>query len=142
MIDLKATALARAHYNRIAALFDGMEFLMERRAQAWRKRLWGGVPPGRILEVGVGTGKNLPFYPKGTDIRGIDLSERMLARARRDAVAVAVDLREMDVQALGLPRQRLRRGRGDVCVLLDPRPGTGHERTRPRGEARRTDPAS
>ncbi len=102
MIDSHATGLARARYNRIAAFFDRMEWLMERRAKDWRKHLWEQVPPGRILEVGVGTGKNMPYYPKSAEITGIDLSDGMLAqarqRARRDRVAV--ELQEMDVQAL------------------------------------------
>ena len=38
---------------------------------------------GRILDAGVGTGRNFPYYPPGNDIVGIDLSPAMLARAER-----------------------------------------------------------
>lgn len=38
---------------------------------------------GRILEVGVGTGLSLPQYRRSSRITGIDISEDMLARARR-----------------------------------------------------------
>ncbi|QSA97404.1 class I SAM-dependent methyltransferase [Methylococcus sp. EFPC2] len=105
MIDPQATALAKARYNRIARIFDGLEALMELRAKTWRQRLWDQVGPGKILEVGVGTGKNMAYYPKGAEVCGIDLSDRMLERARRRAERehIAVDLREMDAQSLDFP---------------------------------------
>lgn len=30
---------------------------------------------GKVLEVGVGTGKNIEYYPEGIDITAIDFSE-------------------------------------------------------------------
>lgn len=105
MIDRHTTALTKARYNRIASIYDALEYLMERRARAWRQHLWRKIPPGKILEVGIGTGKNMPYYPEGAEICGIDLSDGMLARARERAIRhqVAVDLREMDVQSLDFP---------------------------------------
>jgi len=100
------TRATRARYNRIAAIYDLMEAFIERTAfAAWRQRLWAGVPAGRVLEVGVGTGKNLPYYPAGAQVTAIDLSERMLERARRRAtdLGVRVDLRLMDAQRLAFP---------------------------------------
>ncbi len=103
---IRRTALTRARYDRIAPVYDVIEWFTERTAfAAWRRQLWAGVPAGRVLEVGVGTGKNLPFYPPGAQVIAIDLSERMLERARRRAAAlgVPVDLRWMDVQHLEFP---------------------------------------
>jgi ubiquinone/menaquinone biosynthesis C-methylase UbiE len=56
------------------------------------------------LEAGVGTGRNFPFYPPGSEV-GIDLSPAMLARAdRRLAMAATkVQLRQMDVTRLSFP---------------------------------------
>jgi ubiquinone/menaquinone biosynthesis C-methylase UbiE len=53
----------------------------------------------------VGTGKNVPYYPPGAQVTGVDLSERMLARAWRRAERrePPVILVQMDVQALDLP---------------------------------------
>jgi ubiquinone/menaquinone biosynthesis C-methylase UbiE len=105
MIDLDATALTRARYNRIAGIYDRLEFLMEFRTRTWRKRLWDQVRPGKILEIGIGTGKNMPYYPVGAEIYGIDLSNGMLTQARDRAKRehVAIDLREMDAQSLDFP---------------------------------------
>ncbi len=100
---VRQTAVTRARYNRIAPLYDILEAVVERAAfGAWRRRLWAAVPAGRVLEVGVGTGKNLPYYPPTAQVTAIDLSERMLARARRRAadLGVRVDLRLMDAQHL------------------------------------------
>ena len=60
---------------------------------------------GQTLEVAVGTGLNLPFYPSGIELTGIDLSPVMLAMARRRAgqLGRAVDLREADALALPFP---------------------------------------
>ena len=59
--DPKSTARTRARYQRISAFYDLMEILPERRYSPWRRRLWSQVEGEKILEVGVGTGKNMPF---------------------------------------------------------------------------------
>ena len=40
------------------------------------------IPPGRILEIGVGTGISLPLYDRKHRVTGIDLSPKMLDIAR------------------------------------------------------------
>jgi ubiquinone/menaquinone biosynthesis C-methylase UbiE len=60
---------------------------------------------GQVLEVGVGTGRNFPFYPEGVRLTCIDLSPPMLeiARKRVDELGVDADLREGDAQQLSFP---------------------------------------
>jgi ubiquinone/menaquinone biosynthesis C-methylase UbiE len=80
-----------------------MERLMETGAyRSLRPLLWGLVEGENILEVGVGTGRNMPYYLAQARITAIDLSPCMLQRARKRATELgcAVVLREMDVQEL------------------------------------------
>jgi phosphatidylethanolamine/phosphatidyl-N-methylethanolamine N-methyltransferase len=105
-VDDKATTLTKSRYNRIAPVYDLTEAVIERFAcRRWRERLWSRVDGKRVLEVGVGTGKNIPYYPRGVQVTAVDLSEKMLERARRRAQELGseVDLRPMGAQRLTFP---------------------------------------
>jgi len=105
-IDIRQTALTRARYDRLARVYALMEALIEQfNFRRWRERLWSRVRGEHILEVGVGTGKNMPFYPPEAQVTAVDLSEKMLAQAQERArrLALEVDLRSMDVQHLDFP---------------------------------------
>jgi ubiquinone/menaquinone biosynthesis C-methylase UbiE len=89
-------------YQRIAPLYDLLDLPFEyRRYRKIRPLLFAGLS-GRILDAGVGTGRNFPFYPPDTKVVGIDLSPAMLARAarRRPSTAAEVELCQMDVTHL------------------------------------------
>jgi len=103
--NVQETAATRARYDRIAPLYDWMETLAERRYSDWRRRVWSLVEGPQVLEVGVGTGKNIPYHPPGLHVVGIDLSQRMLGRARRRAERLGslITLLQMDAQALDFP---------------------------------------
>lgn len=96
----------RSRYDRIAFIYDFLEAPLERfRFAIWRPRLCERIAGPKALEVGVGTGKNLSYYPENVVITAIDLSSRMLARARRKAEQLDLDvsLLEMDAQNLAFP---------------------------------------
>ena len=98
--------LTRKRYDRLAPFYDLLEKPLESlRFARWRARLGKWLSEERILEVGVGTGKNMRYYPQGGRVTAIDISPSMLARARRKVGAseVKVDLVEMDVQNLAFP---------------------------------------
>jgi ubiquinone/menaquinone biosynthesis C-methylase UbiE len=98
-----ATIQTKASFDSLATVYDPLDELLEWAAfRRWREKFWAQVRGERVLEVGVGTGKNLPYYPQGMQITAVDLSERMLARARQRAqeLGLDVDLRVMDAQEL------------------------------------------
>ena len=101
-----ATGITKKFYNRVAPAYDlVMDFAERKTLGKWRKLLWAKAEGSYILEAGVGTGKNFPFYPKDTWITAIDLSDSMLIRAREKAnkQGIKVQLKNMDVQNLEFP---------------------------------------
>ncbi|MBM2848741.1 MAG: methyltransferase 11 protein [Anaerolineales bacterium] len=90
VIDEQATALTRARYQRLSAIYDLMEGMAEARYRPWREKLWALVKGPRVLEVGVGTGKNMPYLPKGLQMTGIDLTPGMLEIAHRRATRLGL----------------------------------------------------
>jgi ubiquinone/menaquinone biosynthesis C-methylase UbiE len=110
-------------YQRIAPVYDLLDLPFEhRRYRALRAQLTAGLA-GRILDAGVGTGRNLAYYPAGAAVVGVDLSPAMLARAARRAAAspARVELIEMDVTQLALPSRSFDAAVASFlfCVLPD-----------------------
>lgn len=86
--DLDTQSVAQA-YGRWAPIYDlifGRVFARGRSAAIEAADRIGG----RILEVGVGTGLSLPAYCRRTRIVGVDISEPMLAIARKRADALGL----------------------------------------------------
>jgi ubiquinone/menaquinone biosynthesis C-methylase UbiE len=99
------TARQRRVWDSVAASYDRQIAFFER-VQFGGGREWiCSRASGSVLEVAIGTGRNLPCYPAGTRITGIDLSPAMLAIARRRAAELGIDaeLREGDAEALAFP---------------------------------------
>ncbi|AKE89077.1 MULTISPECIES: class I SAM-dependent methyltransferase [Rhodococcus] len=97
---------------RVSRIFDEMSKNYDRgmglveRLILGPARHWAAAQArGRVVELAVGTGLNLPLYgPEVEHVVGIDISPRMLELARAKAAAdPRVELREGDVQALDLP---------------------------------------
>jgi len=103
------TDLIRKRYDRLAPFYDLLEAPVERfRFSSWRNRLTDRVIGKQALEVGVGTGKNLRYYPSNVKVTAIDVSPRMLDKSgkRAEALGIKVDLKLMDAQALKFPDDR------------------------------------
>ncbi|WP_017625721.1 class I SAM-dependent methyltransferase [Nocardiopsis chromatogenes] len=99
-IDPEATERMRRQYDAYAARYDRetdfYDRLMLGDARAWAC----GQARGRVLEVAVGTGRNLGLYPPDVSVLGVDISAGMLRRARRRRAAARVALVQGDAQAL------------------------------------------
>ena len=104
---------ASRQYRRIAPFYDLLELPFEYGRYRRLRRLVCDGLSGRILDAGVGTGRNVEFYPQGAEVVGIDISPAMLARAARrlKKFSAAIELREMDVSRLDFPA-----GSFDVAV--------------------------
>lgn len=102
-VDQEAVSAA---YRRYAPIYD---LVFGRVFEPGRRRLVEALdcrPGEEVLEVGVGTGLSLRYYPAHTRVTGIDMSPQMLARAslqvrRHDLHNVS--LMAMDVQSLSFP---------------------------------------
>jgi len=92
----------RRYWNKQAHSYDrGMDFF--ERVFFTDGREWAcSHASGDVLEVAIGTGRNLPCYPADVTITGIELSPAMLAIARQRAAGLGrdVDLREGDAEHL------------------------------------------
>jgi ubiquinone/menaquinone biosynthesis C-methylase UbiE len=91
-------------YTAIPKFYDLLDLPFEyRRYRPLRRLLFKGTG-GEVLDAGVGTGRNMPFYPPGATMTGIDLSPGMLARAedRKKALGIATDLHQVNVTGTGL----------------------------------------
>jgi ubiquinone/menaquinone biosynthesis C-methylase UbiE len=101
----KYTEVIRKRYNRTARFYNIMENMMDKSGMnSWRKAVWNEAR-GKVLEVGVGAGKNMEYYTEDIEVTAIDFSEKMLEKAsnRSKELSKKVDLRLMDVQALQFP---------------------------------------
>jgi ubiquinone/menaquinone biosynthesis C-methylase UbiE len=92
----------KKRYNRISRVYDLLEKPMEALfISKWRETLVDKIEGNKILEVGVGTGKNIAYYPEDLDITAIDFSKAMLEKAKKKVKDTQIiQLIEMDVQAL------------------------------------------
>lgn len=99
------TERVRRFYGRSAKSYDRWMRFYDRLLLDDRRQSICARATGRTLELAIGTGLNLPFFPRDVDLVGIDLSSDMLAIAGRRArqLGLDVDLRVADGQALGLP---------------------------------------
>ncbi|MFA5787728.1 MAG: class I SAM-dependent methyltransferase [Actinomycetota bacterium] len=89
-------------YDRLAWLYDAYNAPMEISGVRTMRRRLLSQARGLVLEVGIGTGRNLDHYPPEVRVVGIDIAQRMLDRARRTAERLGreVRLEQSDVQRL------------------------------------------
>ncbi|MCP2324321.1 ubiquinone/menaquinone biosynthesis C-methylase UbiE [Hamadaea flava] len=101
-MDETPTARQKRVWDRSAPSYDRQIQLFERIWFTGAREWLGERASGRVLEVAIGTGRNLPHYRPGVTVTGIELSPEMLAYARRRAadLGMPADLREGDAEHL------------------------------------------
>lgn len=89
--------------NKIASQWDEKmkEYEWAKRIDKYRKVLCS-YAEGKVLEVGIGTGLNSPFYPKGIKLIGVDWSENMLEECMKKNIPGLL-LTKMDGKSLAFP---------------------------------------
>ena len=99
------TEKIRTAWNKQARIYDPWMGFWDR-VLFGKARVWAcSRATGKVLEIGIGTGRNLAHYPKDVRVTGIDISEAMLERARVRAKTLgsSAELRAGDAQTLEFP---------------------------------------
>ena len=90
-------------YNRNARFYDSFSKKSEKRwFSKWRKQFLPRLK-GKILEVGIGTGKSMKDYNDKAKVIGIDFSKEMLKKAKEKLTKLHkknITLKQMDVENL------------------------------------------
>jgi ubiquinone/menaquinone biosynthesis C-methylase UbiE len=114
VIDRIVAAPVTSETERVRAIYERMAGGYDRMIATWERLLFEdgrqwvcSRARGSVLEIGVGTGRNLDRYPDDVHVVGIDLSPAMLglARARAQMLGRDVDLQLGDAQALSFASQ-------------------------------------
>ncbi len=92
----------RRVWDKTAPAYDRQMDFVERMLGRGDREWLGERATGRVLEVAIGTGRNLAFYAVARSLTGVDVSPEMLAvaQSKADARELPIDLREGDAEAL------------------------------------------
>jgi ubiquinone/menaquinone biosynthesis C-methylase UbiE len=102
----RETARVRELYERDAGRYDTLIQIPERVLLRGGRELAALQATGRVLEIGIGTGRNLPYYPPEVELTGQDISFAMLARARVRARGRRATMAVGDAQQLSFADAR------------------------------------
>jgi ubiquinone/menaquinone biosynthesis C-methylase UbiE len=90
-------------YNRFAPWYDLVEGIPDLLGLRKLRQKLLARASGEILEVAVGTGKNLPHYHRSSHITAVDVSEKMLSVARKRAKRLSLEVAFIVTDAEALP---------------------------------------
>jgi len=102
-MDLVELKTIQKRYDWYSSFYDKFEAPMEQMAFSLLRTKVMGSLKGNVLEVGVGTGKNLPYYRSRTKVTGIDISPGMLGKAKKKVRTLRlknIELRLMNAEKM------------------------------------------
>ncbi|MBY0401525.1 class I SAM-dependent methyltransferase [Myxococcota bacterium] len=120
--------VTKAKWDKAARNFDVMAgFGPEKRWAPVKTKLFEKMGNGRILFLAVGTGLDVPFFPPRRNLVGIDISDKMLekAKTRCDAYDGKIELRVADVHDMPFPDQSFDQVFTSCTFCSVPRPVEG-----------------
>lgn len=126
------TVLVREYYNEAARSYDSWMVGFDRVMLGRGRSRMCSRARGRTLEIAVGTGANLPFYPPDVKLTGIDLSPAMLAFAERRAqeLDLDVDLAVGDAERIDFPEEHFETVTATLLMSTVPNPRRAAEEMR------------
>lgn len=116
-------------YDEFAPRYDSGMRLFERVFIGDGRRWVGAKAQGDVLEIAIGTGRNLPYYDRSVRIVGIDISPAMLeiAQARARKIGIEADLGVGDAQQLSFANDSFDSvvSTASMCTIPDYRAAIG-----------------
>jgi len=112
-------------YNRYSSIYDVVFGKVFHSGREMAPALLDLFPGAQLLEVGVGTGLSFPLLPRNIRITAVDLSQKMLDRAKKRARDLAlrnIDLIKMDATSLNFPDHSFDRVLAAYFVSTVPNP--------------------
>ncbi len=112
-------------YNRYSSIYDVVFGKVFHSGREMAPVLLDLFPGAQLLEVGVGTGLSFPLLPRNIQITAVDLSQKMLDRAKKRAQSLAlrnIDLIKMDATNLNFPDHSFDRVLAAYFVSTVPNP--------------------
>lgn len=86
-----------------AWFFDRFDRYLNHVSRPHKEAAFAGIRPGRIVELGAGTGANLAYIPDGSTLLAIEPNAAMHERLRRRTAAAGIDLELIAASASDLP---------------------------------------
>ncbi len=90
---------AKKKYDMLASVYDLIETKIKPFSEY--RKIGANYLEGKVLELGIGSGANLEYYPENIEVTGVDFSEKMLEKCeekRKSLCLEGVELLKIDVE--------------------------------------------